>query len=107
MAMPDGTPVEVSGTFSDPGAGLAVRDDLRIDGAQGGIAFDGTTLRLMGGRPEERVYVPETVYADSYASAIAHFADALARGIPFETSGEENLATLALVEDAYRLAGGG
>jgi predicted dehydrogenase len=44
-------------------------------------------------------------YADSYAAASAHFIDRLEDGAPFETEPADNLETLRLVEDCYRLAG--
>ena len=40
-------------------------------------------------------------YADSYAATILHFIDALMAGTPFETSPQDNLRTLRLVEDIY------
>ena len=36
---------------------------------------------------------------------IAHFVDALRDNTPFETAPQDNLETLRLVEDCYRLAG--
>lgn len=45
-----------------------------------------------------------TGYGDSYAAAIARFASALSSGAAFETSPDDNLQTLALVEGAYALA---
>jgi predicted dehydrogenase len=36
---------------------------------------------------------------------IAHFATSLRDGAPFETAPEDNLRTLQLVEDCYRLSG--
>ena len=101
----DGTAIEVEGSFSDAAAGLAVRDELRIDGALGSITFDGTSLCMVGQRRDARTYDPHTVYADSYAATIAHFASAVAGNTEFETSGEDNLNTLLLVEEAYRHAG--
>jgi hypothetical protein len=41
----------------------------------------------------------------SYDSAVAHFVACLASGAPFETDRIDNLNTLRLVADAYRLAG--
>ena len=37
--------------------------------------------------------------------AVAHFVAALETGAPFETDRLDNLETLRLVDDAYRLAG--
>ncbi len=44
-------------------------------------------------------------YQGSYDAVIAHFAKAVHSGAPFETTPEDNLLTLRLVEDAYRLSG--
>jgi predicted dehydrogenase len=43
-------------------------------------------------------------YGDSYAAAIAHFVESLRTGDAFETDIDDNLQTLALVEQAYALA---
>ena len=43
-------------------------------------------------------------YQKSYDGAIAHFVECLRSGQPFETDCSDNLATLRLVEDAYRQA---
>ena len=40
-------------------------------------------------------------YTASYAAAVGHFVDALANDTPFETSPEDNLRTLELVEQIY------
>lgn len=104
LATAVGTPVEIAGTFSDARAGVDVRDALSIEGTRGRIAFDGATLELAGAHAATLAFDPATVYVDSYAHAIAHFADAVRASVPFETPGEDHLRTLALVEDAYRRA---
>ncbi len=95
----------VSSTYCDPSAPPVNVDALRIEGGDGTIAFDGTMLVLDSGQPETVVFDPAAVYADSYASAIAHFASGVLTDAPFETSVEDNLHTLELVEAAYRAAG--
>jgi hypothetical protein len=47
----------------------------------------------------------EEAYQKSYDNAIAHFIDSLESGEPFETDRLDNLETLQLVSEAYRLAG--
>jgi D-apiose dehydrogenase len=47
----------------------------------------------------------EEAYQASYNNAIAHFVEALRGGKPFETDRLDNLKTLRLVEEAYRLGG--
>jgi predicted dehydrogenase len=46
----------------------------------------------------------KAAYQACFDRAIAHFTDCLRTGAPFETAPEDNLETLRLVEDAYRLA---
>ncbi len=104
LASNAGIRIEVSGTFSDPAATPTGTDHLHIEGTTGRIEFDGRMLELAADRLETHRYDPEVVYADSYAGAIAHFADCLRTGTSFETSVDDNLRTLALVETAYRLA---
>ena len=43
-------------------------------------------------------------YQKSYDGAIAHFVECLRSGQTFETDCADNLATLRLVEEAYRQA---
>lgn len=89
----------------DPAAPPVAVDELRVEGSEGSITFDGVSLVLASGKGETAIFDPAVVYADSYASAIAHFASGVLTGVPFETSVDDNLRTLELVEDAYRLAG--
>lgn len=44
-------------------------------------------------------YDPQVAYLGSYAATIAHFVACLASGAAFETSPQDNLETLRLVED--------
>lgn len=79
-------------------------DRLEMVGTKGTVLLEGNILRLQGHRDESITLDLATGYGDSYAAAIAHFAAALATDTPFETGPEDNLQTLALVEDAYALA---
>jgi predicted dehydrogenase len=62
-------------------------------------------LTCSGKSPDERRYDLAAEYQASYNAAIAHFIHALRYNHPFETSPEDNLETLRLVEDCYRLSG--
>jgi D-apiose dehydrogenase len=53
----------------------------------------------------EKVYDPDVVYNASYAAAIGHFVSSLRNGTAFETSPEDNLKTLQLVESVYQAGG--
>ena len=87
-----------------PGAPPTPSDRLEITGTKGTVLLEGNMLRLHGARDESVTLDLATGYGDSYAAAIAHFAAALASNAPFETGPDDNLQTLALVEDAYALA---
>ena len=61
-------------------------------------------LRLIGEKEETLSIDLADAYQKSYDGAIAHFVECLRSGQPFETDCSDNLATLRLVEDAYRRA---
>lgn len=85
-------------------------DLLAIEGTEGSlfISADGQPrIHTRGGhRGTIRVDTTEA-YRRSWAAALAHFADCLEQGTPFETSGEDNLTTLRLVFGGYESAATG
>lgn len=95
----------VSGNLSTPGFPPLPRDRMELIGERSSILFDGETLSLIGERNESLHFSFEDAYQASYNSAIAHFVEALRTGQPFETDRLDNLKTLRLVDEAYRLAG--
>jgi hypothetical protein len=44
-------------------------------------------------------------YQEGFNGAMTDFVSGLESGVPFETEGYDNLKTLRLVEDVYRVAG--
>lgn len=100
----DGVQVTLDGDFSVRGAPPTPVDELEIAGTNGIMSFNGNIARVTGAHERSQAFDLVAGYADSYAAAIAHFADALATGGPFETDVRDNLATLALVEAAYAKA---
>jgi predicted dehydrogenase len=62
-------------------------------------------LSIAGSHNERIVFDQSQVYIGSYTATIAHFVHALQGASPFETSPEDNLQTLRIVEDCYRLSG--
>jgi predicted dehydrogenase len=105
MQSRDGAGVSLFATFAAHGAPPAQSDRLEILGKTGAIRLEGSELQLFGKTPETRSYDLAASYQGSYDATIAHFVDALQSGAPFETSPEDNLQTLRLVEDCYRLSG--
>ncbi|MDB5504047.1 MAG: oxidoreductase [Tardiphaga sp.] len=100
-----GAGVSLFATFAAHGAPPAQSDRLDILGKDGAIRLEGNELQLFGAQPETRSYDLAASYQGSYDATIAHFVEALASGAPFETSPKDNLQTLRLVEDCYRLSG--
>jgi predicted dehydrogenase len=105
MQSHDGAGVSLFASFAAHGAPASQPDHLEIFGKMGAITLQGAELQLTGTRSEHRSYDLAKSYQGSYDATIAHFVDALRSGGPFETSPDDNLQTLRLVEDCYRLSG--
>ena len=103
LESPDGAIGTLSASLSGPGIQSRSSDTLRLTGERGTITFADWALTCSGDDAVER-WEPEAAYQASFDAVIAHFVEALRSGAPFETGAGENLATLALVEDVYRLA---
>jgi predicted dehydrogenase len=101
----DGANVSVFASFAASGFPAVQIDRLDVLGDKGSIRLDGPLLTCSGENPDERKYDLELEYQGSYNRTIAHFVQALRDGTPFETAPEDNLKTLKLVEDCYRLSG--
>ena len=94
----------VSGNFCAAGFPVLPTDRLELIGEKASITFDKNELILMGDTEQKISYDLNEVYQTSYDNAIAHFIKSLESGEPFETDRLDNLETLRLVSDAYRLA---
>lgn len=97
-----GAPVLLLANLCVHGKPPVLTDSLIVIGDSGTITLEGDTLRCDGDRPAEQRFDLVTGYQASYSAAIAHFIDALDQGAPFDTSPQDNLKTLTLVEQAYR-----
>lgn len=105
MKTEGGATVAVFASFAAHGFPAAQLDRLDILGATGSIKLDGPQLICSGSAPAEKRYDLAAEYQGSYNRTIAHFVQSLADNTPFETAPEDNLETLRLVEDCYRLSG--
>lgn len=74
---------------------------LELVGRSATVILDGDVLELLGPAPERIVFDRAQSYQACFDGAIASFVACLRSGEPFETSPEENLETLALVDAAY------
>ncbi|MDI1262488.1 MAG: Gfo/Idh/MocA family oxidoreductase [bacterium] len=100
-----GAGVSVFASFAAHGHPATQVDRLEILGDKGAIRLDGAQLVCTGASPDERAYDLAVEYQGSYNRTIAHFVNALRDQSPFETAPQDNLETLRLVEDCYRLSG--
>jgi D-apiose dehydrogenase len=101
----NGAAVAVFASFAAHGHPAAQVDRLEILGDKGAISLDGPRLACSGASPGEQVYDLAIEYQGSYNRTIAHFVKSLRDNTPFETAPQDNLETLRLVEDCYRLSG--
>jgi predicted dehydrogenase len=99
-----GAAATLLGNMAAPGFPPAQADQMTIVGTTGSIILDGDKLTRLGAGPADISYDLAACYQGSYDAVIAHFADAVLSGAAFETTPEDNLHTLRLVEDSYRLA---
>lgn len=97
----------VVGNFFAPGYPPLPSDRLELIGENGAVFFEDGVLRLTGNHEETHRYDFDAMYQQSYDNAIFHFIQCRENGERFETDRIDNLHTLRLVEDAYRLAGQG
>jgi predicted dehydrogenase len=100
-----GAAVTVFASFGAHGFPASQVDRLDILGETGSIRLDGPQLTCAGGSPAAKRYDLAVEYQASYNRTIAHFVQSLSDDTPFETAPEDNIETLRLVEDCYRLSG--
>ena len=99
-----GAAVTLCGDFMAHGHPPEQRDALEIAGTHGAIVLEAESLRMIGAVEESLTLDLAANYGASYEAAIAHFLDGVRHGAFFETSPEDNLETLRIVEAAYRMS---
>ena len=100
----DGVIVTVNANLAVHGAPPAPRDHLRIFGTQATLELDGISLSAKGQIQRLEEFDADAVYQGAYDATIAHFLDGLEGRAAMETVPDDNMKTLALVEDIYRLS---
>ena len=102
----NGTVGTVVGSMAVAGRPSRTQDRLDLMGETGRILFEEDLLTVTGPDGSETVRIDlDAAYQQSYSNAVAHFAECLLADRPFETSPEDNLKTLTLVDDVYAKAG--
>jgi predicted dehydrogenase len=96
-----GAVVNLLANFAVHGESPVQTDQLLLIGESGTIRLSGDMLECLGPQPVQQRYDLKAGYADSYAAAIDHFVNGLLQAQAFETSADDNLRTLHLVEKIY------
>jgi len=105
LRTPYGLPVTIDGVMTAAGHETRAPDRLEIAGTRCSVLLEGAVLRLTGAEQEVQVFDEDLVRQDCFDASIQHFVDQVRSGGPFWTSAQDQLESLRLMEDAYRLAG--
>jgi D-apiose dehydrogenase len=109
METKTGAPAVIIGSSVAVGFPKSFNDRFEIFGSRGSITWEDNVLRLLGPNAREESFDMEkqydAMYQSCFTTAALAFRDALRSGAPFPTEAAENLETLKIAEDAYRLAG--
>jgi predicted dehydrogenase len=104
-----GAPLVLTGSGVAVGYPREFNDRFDICGSKGSIQWDGDTLRLLGPNAREQHFEMQAQYAEMYQScftiAARDFSNAIRTKQPFPAEASDNLETLKIVEDGYRLSG--
>ena len=105
MSSADGVPVLVHGDTAAPGYPPRAGERFELIGTRATVLFDDMRLSLSGKDTTAEAFDFAASYQASFDGCIRHFVECLRSGAEFETNPCDNLQTLRLVEDTYRLAG--
>ncbi|WP_426959341.1 Gfo/Idh/MocA family protein [Muricoccus radiodurans] len=105
FSTPAGTPVLIEGHGACPGFPSRASDGVVLAGQRATARLDKGELTLIGAEEETHRFTAEVASQTGFDGCIAHFAERLRDGGPFETAPADNLETLRLVEAVYRHVG--
>ncbi len=100
-----GVPVTIDGVMTAAGHETRAPDRLEIAGTRCSVLLEGAVLTLSGAEQERIAYDEALVRQGCFDASIQHFADQVRAGGEFWTSARDQLETLRVMEEAYRLAG--
>ncbi|MBT3358339.1 MAG: Gfo/Idh/MocA family oxidoreductase [Rhodospirillales bacterium] len=101
----DATNIVLDASFTAAGATSFPSDTLEVLGTDGRIVATNEGMTLFDGDGSQRNQAFASDYQACFSAAIQHFIDQLGNGQPFETEAEDNVKTLALVEQCYGYSG--
>jgi len=100
-----GLPITVDGVMTAAGHATRAPDRLEIAGTRCSVLLEDAVLRLVGAEQATHVYDEDAVRQGCFDASIQHFCDQVRAGGDFWTSARDQLGTLRLMDEAYRLAG--
>ncbi|APW39128.1 NAD-binding oxidoreductase [Rhodoferax koreense] len=101
----DGLTVSLDGVMTAAGHETRAPDRLEIAGTRCSVVLEGAVLKLIGAEQQTIVYDEAEVRQNCFNASIQHFVDQVKGGGPFWTSAQDQLGSLRVMEEAYRLAG--
>lgn len=100
-----GHSIVVDGVMAAAGHPFRAPNRLEIAGSRCSVILENAELRLIGAEEETLTYDEDDIRQGCFNGSIQHFVDCLRNGQRFWTDAADQVATLKLVEDAYRLGG--
>lgn len=100
-----GFPVTIDGVMTAAGHDTRSPDRLEIAGTRCSVILDNAVLKLIGEDQQTITYDEAAIRQGCFNASIQHFADRLLDQGDFWTSAQDQLGSLWLMEEAYRLAG--
>lgn len=100
-----GLPITIDGVMTAAGHDVRAPDRFEIAGTRGSVVLENAVLKLVGAEPETHVYDEAQVRQRCFDASIQHFVDQIRSGGPMWTSAQDQLESLRVMEEAYRLAG--
>lgn len=105
LRSPEGVPLTIDGVMTAAGHERRAPDRLEIAGTRCSVVLEGAVLRLIGAEEHTITYDEDAVRQGCFDASVQHFTDQVIAGGPFWTSAEDQLGSLRVMEEAYRLAG--
>lgn len=105
MRTPYGLTITLDGVMTAAGHETRAPDRFEIAGTRCSVVLEGAVLKLIGAEQETITYDEDTVRQDCFNASVQHFVDQVKAGGEFWTSAKDQLGSLKVMEDAYRLAG--
>lgn len=105
LRTPYGLTIALDGVMTAAGHETRAPDRMEIAGTRCSVVLEGAVLKLIGAEQETLVYDEAQVRQNCFNASIQHFVDQVRGEGEFWTSAQDQLGSLRVMEEAYRLAG--